>query len=640
MNQEDIEINNLIETVTKEFHAQLASEVLSYDERDEPSDIDFFISRHDLRRLTIYLIGKGFVVTGRSHRFSSKFGVNARKSINKKMYHFDFSISPNMTYFSDIVFTPKFYEDLLPDRKIEKFFRYFIGFRSANSTGQKKYEQYIQENFHLYGKYLSNTVYTNKPLCRNTVSAEDVIAVMNGRWRYYPKAFTYSRIARLFITYWKTQFGKIFDGRGEIIAFVGSDGSGKSTAVDILSRCIGTHHQYMGDIQFRFQPFYDRIWNMGVPFSYSLYFFMYIEQWIRYGKILLKKMKGDIVLTDRWPGFNQNMYGSKKRKFLYRLLYSIFPSPSRFVFLYADPVAVHTRKPELSVDEIQESEDSIRKTIGKRRHIEIKTDNLDVSMNKMLQYVLYGYDSNNPKIEKILKDLPPTVVELSGIFASGKSTTARSLVTELQQLGYSVRTDDDMWREIEQSSQLVRWLRYMLSPRVWLFCILSIIFVYKKRTRLYGRGYIKNILGPMKDIINREHFIKNSYGYDFVVFDGGSVYHVPELLWQYMLPVRYVETFLRQANYLNEAKLILFKIDVDLSCQRTGERGGDILLDTEKNIDKRRQALSEVAPYFEESFNVTKYLAQNVLEVEGEQSNRDRVSICLQWLLGVKNKES
>src|SRR5690606_13099943 len=102
---------------------------------------------------------------------------------------------------------------------------------------------------------------------------------------------------------------------------------------------------------FWFQDLYNKFFELPKPAPYLAYLPMYIEQWIRYVWIWFKKMKGDIVYTDRWPGYN-SLHKGIKNNFLHTILYTVFPGPNRFVFLSATPEKICARKPELTCEQI------------------------------------------------------------------------------------------------------------------------------------------------------------------------------------------------------------------------------------------------------------------------------------------------
>jgi hypothetical protein len=119
-------------------------------------DIDFFVKKNYVSYLKNYLKEEGFVISKRTDG-----GIYARKSINRKLYHLDFSVSIQLYWFPDVQFTSRYFEDIWKNRDIEKFFRYFLQFRGVSRGRLPKYSQFVKNHFGFYGKYLSDTTYFN-----------------------------------------------------------------------------------------------------------------------------------------------------------------------------------------------------------------------------------------------------------------------------------------------------------------------------------------------------------------------------------------------------------------------------------------------------------------------------------------------
>ncbi len=367
-------VDKIIDDIKKNFQVKQVSGTTDF---FDGGDVDFFVPKGFSYKIADFLQKNGFVVSTRYGK-----GVYARKFIDEKLYHLDFAEEPLPFYFfSDIQSTEKFFEDMWADRDLEKFFRYILQMRNY----KQKFTLHINKNFEKYGKYLSDTTYTTKPLFKNNISVEDVVGVMQKNPLSFFRAFSFSRLLRLFKEFAAFHWRKL--GQGGVVAFVGADGAGKTTALEYMSRSNGTHVIYMGDINFKLQSFYEWLHQQNIFVARTSYFFMYIENWLRYAWIFYKKSKGDLVYTDRWPGFNQYIGENSKLAKLHKVLYKFFPQPNRYVFLSGNPNIIHNRKPELTVEKIDRIQKTLRIVLEGKDYIEVETHDFDTAMNEILHFL-------------------------------------------------------------------------------------------------------------------------------------------------------------------------------------------------------------------------------------------------------------
>ncbi len=174
-------------------------------------------------------------------------------------------------------------------------------------------------------------------------------------------------------------------GKGRSFAFIGPDGSGKSFFITKLRECGETREIYMGDWFFKAQGVYNAVMRIPSPFNRFVYIFYFLENLLRFAKVCFWRRMGKIVLIDRYPGTSRNVTQTGLLRRLNDLIYRCFPKPDLFVLLLAPPEVVHTRKQELTVDEIRRTQDDLRHLIRQDRHLLVDTTDLDISLNRLLR---------------------------------------------------------------------------------------------------------------------------------------------------------------------------------------------------------------------------------------------------------------
>ncbi len=173
-------------------------------------------------------------------------------------------------------------------------------------------------------------------------------------------------------------------GTGVSMAFIGPDGSGKSFIIDKLRGMGPTATVYMGDWFFVFQRLYTCLLKIPSPWNRFLYGVYFIENIVRYGKVLLLRFMGRMVLIDRFPGTNRNVIHKGLLQRINRAVFSVFPKPDLLVLLEAPPSVVYKRKQELSIQEIDQIQKELRVMLTGTRHVVLNTEALDETLNKLL----------------------------------------------------------------------------------------------------------------------------------------------------------------------------------------------------------------------------------------------------------------
>lgn len=579
-------IDSLCDDLQQQFSCKRIGDIqYFYDLRSHTSgsDIDFLSKNHDLRKMGSYLVQKGFVV---EDKFSG-IGFTARKCVEGKIYHLDISSQPIQNHwFPGSIPTPKLLSAIYEDRDLERFFRYVLSFRFRG-----RYREHLVNNAQKYFDLLRDPLFLNKNPLRRSAKAVDLIGLAKGDRGKFFKVFTISGLLGVFWSYAEIQLQKIRHRRGRVVAFLGPDGSGKTTTMEALGASLGAHTMYFGDSQFRFQKVYERFFGLRKPLIYVPYLFMYLEQWFRLLNILFKKYKGEVVFTDRWPGYNQNLFKSMKNRRLFLVLYSIFPDPDEFILLEADASTIVARKDELTELQILTYYAEVKLKLKNKKLLTVGTDGYDDTINQIFKHFT---KSDKPLIRNFIPQ--PTIIEFSGIYASGKTSTAKSLAEDLSSQGYVIKTNSDLWEFTSSQSKLNRRIKYLCSVEMWRFATMGLLRrPGASSVKLPKRRLLKHLTGPARDIIDRKRFCR-SVKADFVIFDEGSVYVTMDLLWKYSLPIKKIDTYLGKLPYAEMSNFFVFKPEAETSLERTKLRKSTSLIDKESD-DVRSHAISELLPY-------------------------------------------
>jgi len=372
----DNKISNYIQELEHTFDLKFVGKVHSY---EKGGDIDFNVRTEQREKITNFLLQKGFVM-----RNVSAHGVSGCIFLNGELYVLDFTDTSEviLTLYPDVHFKPVFYADIWDDSELERFMRYSLQLRRH----KLRYIEFVRENFYKYGRYLSDTTYLTKPVFKKNTTVGQLTAAMKREPLAFLKVYSIPRLIQMCTTLFRIHFNQI--GKGEIVAFVGADGAGKSTAIESVWKVMGAHKVYMGDVNFRLHRVHKFLFKQPVFIARLSYPLMYIENWFRYAWIWSRKIKGDIVYTDRWPGLNQHLRSDEGKMKIHDWLYTFFPNPNRYIFLSGEPAAIHARKPELTIGEIEILQKNLRKRLAGKEYLEVANEDLDTALTLVLDYLM------------------------------------------------------------------------------------------------------------------------------------------------------------------------------------------------------------------------------------------------------------
>lgn len=157
---------------------------------------------------------------------------------------------------------------------------------------------------------------------------------------------------------------------GAFIALVGPDGVGKtSVAAELISRAGGRYFHFRPPLRRRWGPPTPGEFTIAVPPSHTGRLFSVLRMakafllfWFGYLRSVRPEVKvGRLVVADRWA-YGYLVHPAKLGIFdapiLARMMLRALPQPDMVFALVADPLTIHSRKQELSLQEATKEADA------------------------------------------------------------------------------------------------------------------------------------------------------------------------------------------------------------------------------------------------------------------------------------------
>ncbi len=270
---------------------------------------------------------------------------------------------------------------------VEKIIKYFLELKT-----EKKYSEYIKKHEKILKKYKYLEYFFKKKIYKNTkkMTTKKFILIMKRNIKEAYKNLTLKN----FLYYTKTilERKKNYFLKGKIIAFIGLDGVGKTTLIELLKKNLGCKTQYMGNKNYYIEK-YINLKKANIILKIISFITIYIEEWITYFKIRYYKLRGEIVLTDRYYKYEkilkQKYYTSKTEKIIYFLFYKyLYPNADEYIFVYENYNTIKKRKKEINKKQYGLVLEYFKKNFkNKKNFLFLENKNIKDSLNKILKKI-------------------------------------------------------------------------------------------------------------------------------------------------------------------------------------------------------------------------------------------------------------
>src|SRR3989344_160113 len=184
---------------------------------------------------------------------------------------------------------------------------------------------------------------------------------------------------------------------GKLISFIGIDGAGKTSLVNLLKKeiekknysvqivyagrgrsnvlpiqILGKIYRKSGGSESNVPINGRKFEKLSVIHTLAAPIFAF-DMFLRYLFIILPaKFKNDFVLTDRYS--TDLLLVNKVPDWLKRFLYSFFPKPNELFYIYNTIKILHKRKPDHSIEDLKRQEKIFKQLLSEINATKIKND--------------------------------------------------------------------------------------------------------------------------------------------------------------------------------------------------------------------------------------------------------------------------
>jgi len=352
-------------------------------------DIDIYVPKKELYKLLYKLNKENFTIEKNSYNVYSAYKFTDNEIVN-------------LDIICEFRYIGKFF-DIYPEIDVDKYIldkeyrkacdlvRYVLLLKKEKKDREKlkqnfnKLEDYFYQFFHeknvIFKKFPENYTILEKIL------DEDIFYMFKYLKKYY------------FLKYLKNKVKLIFNilFKGRCVCFEGPDGSGKSSIINNLKKLDDYRFVYV--YMWNKDVFIDDlVKNMpdNILIKILLNFLLFFINWYKYiTKIWINKIKGKIVLAERWPTYEYYILYKKDKKILavlYYLYNYFFPKPDITFILKVDPKIITERKNELEFEEILKLYEIYHTLTESSKNFFVieNNDKISKTLNKILKTINKG----------------------------------------------------------------------------------------------------------------------------------------------------------------------------------------------------------------------------------------------------------